>query len=463
MPAAAPDATSAPMFSRGYRAWLLFMLVLISALNLADRQGLAASSQALKVDLKFSDSLMGLLQGFPFAVFYTLMGLPLARLAEHRSRTRIIAACVGLFGVMATLCSTAQGFGRLLLCRIGVGIGDGGFGPPVASLVGDHYPMSRRASAMAVIWLGAPLGVVIGSVMGGWLAQHYGWRSTFIVIGLTGVLVSVLVLFTLREPPRGAFDAGQSSQGPPPSVLSAARFLFAKPAMRQTMIAGALAGMSMNGIGQFLNPFLARNFLLGPAEVGRLLGLIAGVSMASGLLLGGFGVDWAGRFDRRWAVWGPALGLLLAAPLFILGLTRGSLTSTVIILILAHVSMFVFYSPTLAIAQNMVGANMRASSAFVMSGLVLGLAGIGLGPTLVGYLSDRFASHALAGYLDSCPGGRAAHGALPALADACRNASATGIRQALMVMALLCVWSALHYVLASRRLRQDLDTHYSGG
>ncbi|MEJ0007199.1 MAG: MFS transporter [Steroidobacteraceae bacterium] len=458
---AAQSAT--PTFSRGYRAWLLTMLVLISALNLADRQGLAASSQALKLDLKFTDSQMGLLQGLPFAIFYTLMGLPLARLAEHRSRTRIIAACVGLFGVMATLCSTAQGFGRLLLFRIGVGIGDGGFGPPVASLIGDHYPMTRRASAMAIIWLGAPLGVVTGSVLGGWLAQHYGWRTTFVVIGLAGVLVSLLVLFTLREPPRGAFDAAQPAGSTPPPVLTVFRFLLAKPAMRQTLIAGALAGTSMNAIGQFLNPFLARNFLLGPAEVGRLLGLIAGVSMASGLLLGGFGVDWAGRFDKRWAVWGPALGLVLATPLFILGFTRGSLHTTVIVLICAHVSMFVFYSPTLAIAQNMVGANMRASSAFVVSGLVLGLVGIGVGPTLVGFLSDRFATHAFAGFLGSCPGGRAPPGSLPALADACHNAGATGIREALMVMSLLCVWSAVHYVLAARTLRQDLDTHYCGG
>src|SRR5580692_4047770 len=189
MTEAAPPASATPMFSRGYRAWLLFMLVLISALNLADRQGLAASSQALKVDLKFTDSQMGLLQGLPFAVFYTLMGLPLARLAEHRSRTRLIAACVGLFGVMAALCSTAQGFGRLVLFRIGVGVGDGGFAPPVGSLIGDHYPMSRRASAMAIIWLGAPLGVVTGSVLGGYLAEHYGWRTTFTAIGLTGVVV----------------------------------------------------------------------------------------------------------------------------------------------------------------------------------------------------------------------------------------------------------------------------------
>ena len=205
----APDESPPPLFSRGYRAWLLFMLVLISALNLADRQGLAASSQALKVDLKFSDSQMGLLQGLPFAIFYTLMGLPLARLAEHRSRTRLIAACVGLFGIMATLCSTAQGFGRLVLFRIGVGIGDGGFAPPVGSLIGDHYPMSRRASAMAVIWLGAPLGVVAGSVLGGYLAEHYGWRTTFIAIGLAGVVASLLVVLTLREPTRGAFDPAQ--------------------------------------------------------------------------------------------------------------------------------------------------------------------------------------------------------------------------------------------------------------
>jgi predicted MFS family arabinose efflux permease len=313
---------------------------------------------------------------------------------------------------------------------------------------------------MGIIWLGAPLGVVIGSVMGGWLAQHYGWRMTFTVIGLTGVVVSLLVLLTLREPPRGGFDAAQSSQGRPPPMMAVVRFLLAKPAMRQTIIAAALAGIAMNGIGQFLNAFLARNFLLAPAEVGRLLGLIAGVSMASGLLIGGFGVDWAGRFDKRWAVWAPALGLLLAAPLFILGFTRSSLTTTVIVLICAHVSMFVYYSPTLAIAQNMVGANMRASSAFVISGLVLGLLGIGIGPTVVGRISDLFATHEFAAYLGSCPGGVAPHGSLPELAATCRSAAAIGIRHALMVMALLCAWSAVHYVLAARTLRRDLDTHY---
>jgi hypothetical protein len=135
----------------------------------------------------------------------------------------------------------------------------------------------------------------------------------------------------------------------------------------------------------------------------------------------------------------------------------------VLCLIAAHICMFIFYSPTLALAQNMVGANMRASSAFVVSGLVMGLIGIGLGPTLSGFLSDRLATHAFAGYGGSCPGGRAVAGAAPALDHACRTAAATGIRQALSLMALLCIWAAVHYLLASRALRRDLDTHYSGG
>ncbi len=183
--------------------------------------------------------------------------------------------------------------------------------------------------------------------------------------------------------------------------------------------------------------------------------------MASGLLIGGFGVDWAGRFDKRWYVWGPATGLLLATGLFLLGFNRPALHTTVWVLMLAHISMFIFYSPTLALAQNMVGANMRASSAFVVSGLVLGLVGIGAGPTLAGILSDHFATRSFHAYLSSCPGGRAPLAALAPLADACRTAAATGVRQALRVMALLCLWSAVHYVLAARTLRRDLQTHYA--
>jgi predicted MFS family arabinose efflux permease len=461
MSMAAPASGTAPLFSKGYRAWLLTVLVLTNALNLADRQGLAAVAQAIKLDLKFSDAAMGMIQGLPFAVFYTLMGLPLARMSERLSRTRIISVCLALFGVMVALCGTASSFWGLLLFRVGVGIGDAGFVTPVASLIGDHYPMSRRASAMSIIWLGAPIGVICGSTLGGWLAEHVSWRASFVAIGTPALLVAILVFATLREPPRGMSDAVAPLKRPPPSTWTVLRFVFSKRSMWHVLIGCALAATAMNGIGQFIGQFLVRNFHLGFASAGRLIGSIAIIGMASGLALGGFGVDWAGRFDKRWYVWGPALGLVFAAPLFVLGFNQSTIAWTAVVLVVAHVAMFLYYTPTLAMAQNMVGADMRASSAFVVS-IVLGLVGIGLGPPLLGFLSDHYAARefTFGSYATSCPGGHAVQGSGAALADACSSASAHGLKYALMTLSLLCIWSAVHYLLAARNLRSDLEKQY---
>jgi hypothetical protein len=194
-----------------------------------------------------------------------------------------------------------------------------------------------------------------------------------------------------------------------------------------------------------------------------LLSLVAGAAMASGLLIGGFGVDWAGRFDKRWYVWLPAIGLVLAAPGFFLGFNQPSLFATIGVLMAAHVVLFIYYTPTLAMAQNMVGPSMRASSGFLVS-LVLGLVGIGLGPTLAGFLSDHFARRAFTAgdYGGLCPGGAPLAQDLARLGDACAAASAAGLKQSMMVVSLLFVWAGFHYVLASRTLRRDLDTHWKG-
>jgi predicted MFS family arabinose efflux permease len=393
-------------FSRAYRAWLLAILLVSNALNLADRLGMAAVSQAIKVDLRFTDAQMGLIQGLGFAILYTLLGLPIARLAEHTNRTRIIAGSLAIFGAMVWLCSTATSFARLLLFRVGVSVGDAGFGPPVASLIGDHYPMEKRASAMSII----------GSSLGGWMAEHVSWRAAFVAIGIPGLVVSVVAFLTLREPQRGLSDVAGASAGPPPSFRVVLKFLLSKRSMCHILIGCALAAIGMNAIGQFLAPFLLRTYHLGFAEAGRLLSLIAGGAMASGLALGGFGVDWAGRFDKRWYVWGPAIGLTLAAPAFLVGFDQSTVTSAVVALMAAHVALFVYFTPTLAMAQNMVGANMRASSAFTVS-LVLGLVGVGIGPTLLGLLSDTFGAAAFApgNFKLMCPGGAPPHGELSAL------------------------------------------------
>lgn len=461
----ASPAAEAPTFSRGYRAWLLFLLLAVNILNLADRQGMAVTAPAIKAEFLLSDKQLGLIQGLTFAIFYSALGLPIARLSEMRSRTRIVAACTFLFATMVALCGTARNFALLVLCRIGVASGDAGFGPPVASLIGDHYPRERRTSAMTVIWLGAPIGAFIGSAGGGWIAQHYSWRTWYFLLAIPAVLVTVAILATLRDPPRGLSDpAGTIRSGAkPPPMREVLRFLLAKRSMRHVLIGAALAAMAMNGIGQFLARFFVAQYEIGFAAAGQAVGWIGGAAMASGLALGGFGMDWAAKTDRRWYVWGPSIGLLAAAPLFVFAVLQPTLAGSVPLLLAGHVALFIYYTPTLALAQNMVGASMRASSAFVAS-LVLGLVGIGLGPTLIGFMSDFFANSAFTGgdFATACPGGKAAADAAAGLASACADASAAGIRHAIAALSLLFAWSAIHYFLASRSLREDLDRHYEG-
>ena len=459
--AGGPKAASAPAFSKGYRSWLLFVLLLVNVLNLADRQGIAATAPAFKAELHLTDGQLGLVQGLGFAIFYALFSLPLALMADRINRAKIISACIGVFAVFAALCGVAQSFWQMMLFRVGIGSGDAGFGPPVSSLLGDHYPPSKRTSATTVIWLGAPIGAVTGAVLGGWFAQNLGWRAWFFALCIPAFVMAAVAFFTLREPTRGMSDPQGVAVGRPPSVLTVFKFLMSKRAFVHVLIGAALAAIAMNGIGQFLARFLVSNRHVGFAEAGRILGIISGVSMATGLALGGFGMDFLARFDRRWYVWGPAIGLVLTTPLFILGFVQADLVPMILILIVGHVTMFVYYTPTLGMAQNMVGANMRGSSAFVAS-LVLGLVGVGLGPTLVGFLSDFFAQRAftLGGFKAMCPGGVGLVSGGPSLADACKVASATGVRHAVMAVALVCIWAALHFLLAAKHLRKDLDTHY---
>jgi MFS family permease len=449
-------------YTRGYRAWMLFILLLMNILNLADRQGLAAIAPAFKRDLGLTDTELGVIQGLAFAIFYTLMGLPIARLAERRSRARIIAISIAVFSVFGGLASQARSFALLLLCRIGVGIGDAGaVGPPVASLLGDHYPAGKRAAAITVVWLGAPIGALLGAVIGGWTAQHADWRLWFIGLSVPGFIVAVLAFCTLREPRRGAFDAGGFTSGVIPSTGAAMRFLLAKPSMRHVLLGAGFAAIAMNGMGQFFARYFVAVFHLGTAQAGRMMGLLAVVAMSSGLVIGGFGVDWAIKRDRRWYVWGPCIALALAAPLFETGLKQPTPARTMALLLPAHVALFIYYTPTLAIAQNMVGASMRASSAFTVA-LVFGLVGAGLGPTIVGVISDLAAQQSFAAgrFSSLCPGGLARPGAPAALMDACTLASAHGIRIAMAAVTLLLLWGSLHYLLAARTVRADLDTEY---
>jgi MFS family permease len=447
-------------FSLGYRVWLLCILLLVNLLNLADRQGLAAVAPAIKLDLKLTDTQLGLMLGLGFAIFYTLLGLPVARLAEHYSRARIIAISSAVFAGFLFLCSRSRGFTQILLYRVGVGAGDAGFGPPVASLLGDHYPERRRASVMTIVWLGAPLGALTGSMLGGWTAQHADWRLWFVGLSVPSLLIALLAYFTLREPRRGLQDA-VAPRGRPPSMWQVVKFMFGKRSMVQVFIGAGLASIALNGIGQFWGRYYTAVFHLGLFESGRLIGSIAVVAMASGLALGGFGVSYLSGRDRRWYVWGPAIALAASTPLLLFGITRPTINQAIWLILAGHITLFVYFTPTLALAQNMVGASMRASASFVIN-IVFGLIGVGLGPTLIGFLSDLLAHHAfgVGAFNSLCPGGIAASGAGASLASACGAASAAGIMQALCIVSILFAWAAVHFFLAARNLERDLDQHY---
>ena len=445
---------TARLLTKGYRGWLLTVLTIVCTFNYADRAILAVLVQPIKMDLKLTDFQIGLLQGLAFAVLYSVLGVPIGRLAERKSRIGIIGLATAAWSLMTALCGFTHNFLQLFLCRIGVGIGEAGFLAPVASLVGDHFPREKRASALAIITLGTPIGFLLGAIVGGQIVQHWNWRVGFFAFGIPGIIGALLVSYTLKEPPRGMVDGEPPEQAH--SLWTVMKVLWAKPSFRQILIGGSIAGFGLNAVGQFTNPYLIRVQHLDFAKAGLIFGLISGFANGAGSLLGGFGSDWLGKRDPRWAAWFPALCMLITAPIYVLAWTRDSVPALIPLVFLGNMMLITFYSPTFGMVQNLSGPRMRASAVAVFS-LVFSLIGAGFGPTVLGLMSDLFASAAFTGghFAATCPGGMAPKGSEAALVQACGAASAAGLRNAMVAVNLSFVWAAVHYFLAARTLKAD--------
>jgi MFS family permease len=440
-------------FSRRYRTWLLSLLLLVWSFNFADRFIIPIQGQAIRADLGIGDFQLGLVQGLGFAVIYTLAGLPVARLADRASRVAIIGAGVAIWAVSVSVCGLARNFGQLFLCRIGVGAGDAGFVTPVGSLLSDHYTPKGRASALSIINLAAPIGSTVGAIGCGWIGQHYGWRMSFLVVGLPGFALAALAFLTLREPPRGMADGGLRGAAPA-TLAEVAREMFRKPTFRQVLIGLGAAVLGMNMIGQFLPPYFARTFHMGLAEAAFWFSVASFFPLMIGLLGGGFGGDRLIKRDRRWHPWLAATGVLLACPFYLVFFLQTDIWRGLPALLVAQICLFLFYSPTQAMVQNMAPPLMRASAGYLYA-LVVGVVGAGIGPTLAGFLSDRFAraSFAMGDYGALCP---APGGSADTLVQACGEASRLGLRDALMPGAVLFAWAAVHLYLSARTLEADL-------
>lgn len=442
------NAPAVASFSKGYRVWLIVILLAINTFNFADRAVLSALAEAVKRDLAISDFQLGLLQGFGFAVFYAIMGLPIARLAEKRNRAGIIAVAAGLWSVFAALCGAAGNFMQFLLCRVGVGVGEAGFNPPVASLVGDHWPAARRSSIMALIGLGGAAGPLLGALGGGWIADHYGWRTAFVVIASPGILLGIVAWATIKDPPRGLADGVQADSAPVPGIWLTFRTLLAKPAFRHTLAGAAIGSAATNGMSQFLGVYFVRAFDLTFTQAGALFGAVSAIAVTSGLLVGGFGADWLGKRDLRWIAWACAIGLAACSPLFLIAYFQTNALMMTLFFGIGSALLFIYYGPALAMIQNLSPPRMRASASFI-GAFVAGIVGLGLGPAIIGAISDFAAGQAFGpGYAAMCSGA----GTDPA----CKAAQISGLRDALIVDSLIFVWAGLHYYLASRTFRQDI-------
>ena len=452
--AAAADIQARPQFSRAYRGWFLAMLVAIYACSFLDRVIINTVGPAIIRDLRLSDLEFGLLGGMAFAIFYASFGIPIAWLAERYSRINIIAICIALWSAMTAMCGLSGNYFQLLLFRMGVGVGEAGCGPPAQSLISDHFPPSQRASALAIYTAGVPIGVMIGAVAGGWIAQSFNWRTAFVVVGLPGLLLALLARLTLKEPARGHSEAAAVDAKAPPIGAVVRRLLSSGWTFGNVLAGFVLTNLAGNAVSVFTPTYFVRTFHMGLRDVGLLYGLVAGGAGVIGILIGGFGADFAAKRDQRWYAWGPAIGAMTAFPVYVFAFTRADPISTAAGIFAGALVLALYFAPTFAIVQNLVEPRMRATAAALIL-LMINIFGQGLGPTTMGLMSDLMARSAftLGDYRALCP---AAADAPANIAAACASASATGLQHSILAMTGFFAWGSLHYLLASRTLRRDL-------
>lgn len=368
----------------GHKVTLL-LLVLAYTLSISDRMILSILFPDIKAEFGISDAQLGLLGGISFALFYAVLGIPIARLSDQFNRKWIIIISIVIFSIMTAFGGLAAGFISLLIFRIGVGVGEAGVGPASHSIIADYFPPKRRGFAMAILMLGGSFGMMLGFVGGGIIAENYGWRIALISVGLPGVLLALVMTKLLKEPGRGTFETEKAE--PPPPVLTTAKVMWANPAMRHIVAGSVIAGLMSYGLTQWLPTFFIRTHGLSQSQTGMVMAGVFGILGAIGALVAG------NAFDRL-SVRGFQYGLRMLAivpfitiPFFIMGLLADDLTTAMLFFIIPGLAGNYAIGPTLAMVQTLSPVNMRAVSAAIKM-LFLNLIGMGLGPLLVGILSD---------------------------------------------------------------------------
>lgn len=373
--------------SNKYRIFVLLLLMLTYLFSYMDRQILSILIEDIGNDFTLNDTQRGLLMGLAFALFYAGLGVPVAWLADRTNRKNIIAGAVTIWSIATALCATATGFWSLFAARVGVGIGEAGGTPPAHSILGDYFKKSELTRALSVYSLGPALGAALGLMAGGWLADQVGWRMTFVIVGLPGILLGIIVYFTVREPQRGRFVVDASE----PMVARSFKETFAS-LCKQPAYIGILTGHMLQVMCSFIlmswsAVIMIRTFNASTSEVGLFLGLGVLFGAPPGMIAGGFLADKMGYRDARWMAWIPAIVLLIAMPFYVGAMFVNSLFMMAFLICIGGFFVAFSYAPGIGIIQTIVQPDERALASSLLF-LTASLVGLGLGPIVSGWLSD---------------------------------------------------------------------------
>lgn len=423
------SAVKTPLISESVKRYTLGVLVVVYTFNFIDRQILSILIEPIKADLGVTDFAMGLLSGTAFAIFYAVLGMPLALIADRWNRRNLIGLSLAVWSGMTALSGLAMNFWQLAAARIGVGIGEAGCSPSAHSMLADLYPAKERATALGIYSLGIPFGIMFGLFAGGAIADTFGWRTAFFIVGIPGLVLSVIVFLTVKEPPRGHADGHQSAEGPAnhPSILEVFRYLVKRPAFVHMAIGGGLTAFVGYGLITWAPTFFVRSHGMSLTEAGFYLGLVLGIPGGLGIVLGGWMSDRYGARDTRWYLWVVAVALLLVVPIGAIAFLLESWWLSLILLSFPVMLGNFYQGTTFAQTQGLAPVRMRAVAAAILL-FILNFIGFVFGPPAVGILSDVLTG--------------------PFGADA--------LRYSLLIWGFVNLWSAYHYWYAGKKLPEDL-------
>lgn len=415
-----PLASPADQLAIKRRSATLALLTAAYFFSYMDRQILAILQEDIRRELLLSDTQLGLLAGFAFAIFYATLGLPVARLADRGNRVNIIGIALALWSAMTAVCGLAQNFVQLLLARIGVGIGEAGSSPPSHSIIADLYPPEKRAGAMGIYSLGVVLGAAGGTMIGGTLAHFFGWRVAMFAVGVPGIILAVVIKLFVVEPRRGLSDPqhAHAAHGEMPAFMAGFRSLFANRAAVHLVMGVTITSLIGYGHTAFGPSFLIRTIGLDKLQIASIVAPVGAVCGTLSAVLGGW---LANKAAERWGLHSQAWLVLamkgVGLPLSFLFFASSDPWIAVPIYWASLILVNSYLGPTFALIQGLAPLRMRALWAAVTL-LVINLIGLGLGPTMIGVISDALK---------------------PSLGDA------EALRWAMLTFAAATPWALFHY------------------